>query len=67
VAHNRTQSAERASSLTYYQRNPIDPTLQDVTVLHYRINLSKLVESEEAKKNLARAQCLAMCPAEEIH
>ena len=41
--------------------------MQAVTVLHYRVVLSKLAESKEAQKNLEKAGCLAMCSPDEVH
>ena len=47
--------------------NPLDPSEQDYTVIHYLNTIGPLAESDEAKQNFEKAQCLSMCSKEEIH
>lgn len=60
VERNRSQTEQRSSGLkskakSYYELNPINPSTQDVTVLHYQCLLRQLAESEEASKYQERA------------
>ena len=47
--------------------NPLKPEFQEITVLHYRIVLSKLIDTDEVKKFQNKATCYAMCSPDEVY